>query len=123
MQVALAYLLEASRIASHRDRTTAGYACQLERLQRAGITEVALRGLVGEGLAKHLLETTVSNQRQRTFTASRNLRLTPASCFVLTEAGVALAENLEVRDRPWCNPANALCRGVVGSALLPGSDL
>jgi hypothetical protein len=116
-QVALAYLLEAFQIARETDLSPFAYACQLQCLQGAGITETVLRWLVQHGFAHHLLETTRPTRQRRTFRASPNLRLTSDSCFVLTLAGIAqaaamqaaamLAESLGPRDEPRLDSAHA----------------
>jgi hypothetical protein len=59
------------------------------RSQGAGFTE--LRRLLGHNLAVHALETTPLGVTRRTFRRLSGLALSPRACFVLTQAGVAVA--------------------------------
>ena len=95
---ALAYLLRAHRNALDSGRKPTYAALQLRKLKNRGVTESTLQWLAKLGFVDHLLETTRPNQRGRTFRPAPNLSFTVASCFVLTAAGIALAESLVKQD-------------------------
>jgi hypothetical protein len=90
----LLYLLEAHETSSELAQPVWNFACQLTCLLQSGITESDLRWLLHEGLGEHRTETRPS-ETLRTFDASTSpIRFQPASCFLLSESGIALARNL-----------------------------
>lgn len=91
MQAALRLLHEASEAERHRVCERHGFACQIANLLARGATETALRELVFGKFAEHIIETTGSRSRRRTFADASNNRFSARSNFALTAAGLALA--------------------------------
>jgi hypothetical protein len=91
---ALAELLRAYHLAHQQQEDLWQFAVGITGLQRAGLTDTELRGLVSRGYAEHALECTQPDSKTRCFRQVRNLKFTEDSCFVLTEAGCALAERV-----------------------------
>jgi hypothetical protein len=88
---ALAPLLEAWDCAGELGHEVWQCAVEIAELrgQGAGLTE--LRRLLGHNLAMHALETTPLGVTRRTFRRLSGLALSPRACFVLIQAGVAVA--------------------------------
>src|SRR5436305_13845027 len=91
LQAALTALLEAHESAQALRQPAWDFALDLRDLRAAGLAGSAVRSLLCQGYLEHGLETTRPTAKHRTFRRSANLRLTEHSCFVLTEAGLALA--------------------------------
>jgi hypothetical protein len=91
---ALTMLFEAHQAARQLGAKPRALACQLSSLHDVGINDAVLRWLVTKKLVDHLWEITRPRQHDRAFREAVNLRFTSASCFVLTGAGVGLAERL-----------------------------
>jgi hypothetical protein len=67
------------------------FAIEVQALYRAGLTNSDLRWLAHRGLVKHAQERPRGHGKERSFLRTGPLRLTERSCFVLTDAGAALA--------------------------------
>jgi hypothetical protein len=91
---ALTELLWAHDLARLREQPPWQFAVTLTGLLRAQLTETGLRFLVAEGYVSHGIESTETGASGRKIAPARHLLFGEASCFVLTETGVALANRL-----------------------------
>jgi hypothetical protein len=113
VQLALVHLYKSSAIAVGLDLPPWELANELPNLLASGVTDTSLRVLVINGLAEHRIETSRPNSRNRTFRPAANLHLVGMSCFILTSAGIELAQKLvngedQLRVDPGDSSANAL---------------
>jgi hypothetical protein len=69
-------------------------AIELPALQRKGVTRVEMRQLVRCGLVHHAVEVTSARCRRRRFQRVSNLSIPEGSCFILSPAGVELAQRM-----------------------------
>ncbi len=97
---ALIHLFEASQAAGELGTPALGFASQLPSLHDLEVTDTALRWLIAKGFAEHRLEITKPRQQRRVFRPAPNLRFSTASCFILTNTGMALAANLATKGEP-----------------------
>jgi hypothetical protein len=88
---ALRRLLQAYQDARELRQDTWQFALQLPHLRAEAISDTVLRRLVAEGFAAHAQEKTLPRARRRSLQVLAHLRFSERSCFVLTEAGLALA--------------------------------
>lgn len=95
----LALLLEAVRYARELDRSPWDFAVEIADLREAGLTTSALRWLVCKGYAEHARELTSKGRTARSFRRSKGLRFDRQTCFVLTESGLAFAQDILTRQR------------------------
>lgn len=95
-QAALSLLLEAAR-AGEQQADAWQFALGLSQLLGGGLTPTALRLLLTRELLEQRTETSAATSRQRTFLPVQHLGLGANCCFLLTAAGVALA-NLSLKD-------------------------
>src|SRR5438105_879131 len=100
-QAALPILLEAYDYARQLQRSIWDFVVEIHLLRAAGLTNSDLRWFVCRGLVEQATEITRAAQDSRVFHRTGSLTFTKRTCFVLTEAGAALA-----RQRP--NPATPL---------------
>src|SRR5262245_11662617 len=92
MQSALALLLQAHDTAANMRHDARQFAIELHVLAKeAQVGPSGLRALLCQGFAEHLVEQTGPRSRRRSFRKLTSLRLHAASCFVLTESGLAQA--------------------------------
>jgi hypothetical protein len=93
MWLVMRQLLKAHDIAHELNRPKWEFAVELEALEKTGGDRNDLRALICEGLVEHALETTPVRSRRRRFRRISTLRLTPASCFVLSDWGLAISSH------------------------------
>jgi hypothetical protein len=91
---ALALLLDASSCAVDVGADVWQFSVEINALLRAGLTTSACRWLIAKGLAKHACETTTNNGDRRVFQPCANLALPKRTCFVITDRGIACANEL-----------------------------
>ncbi len=94
MRTALKLLLEGVSYARDTHQDPWEFAVEIDTLTRLGLTPNDLRWLVCSNIADHGREITETQQPQRVFHPENNLHFTDRTCFVLTNAGVALAERV-----------------------------
>ena len=94
---ALADLQQAHEYASRLSRDRWEFAVELEYLVTLGATVSDLRFLAINGYVESAREITQPGDPARRYEASRNLAFDQASCFVVTEAGLALLKACESR--------------------------
>jgi hypothetical protein len=94
VQKSLRLLLDAHAYAQDTDGNVWDFAVELPALLAAGATASALRWLVRQGYAEAGIEITQPADPQRSFQKLANLAFPANTCFVLTAAGVALAEQV-----------------------------
>ncbi len=93
-QAALRLLQGAHCAASQAGRDVWQFAVDLAELRAAGASGSDLRSLLCEGYVAHAEELCDPGAAERTFRTLPSLVLLERSCFVLTPAGLALAETL-----------------------------
>jgi hypothetical protein len=93
LQAGLTLLLEAHDFACEHRRSAWDFAVEIQSLRELGVTKNMLRWLLCAGYLDHATERPSLREGQRDFAHSDTLRLTEHSCFVLTEAGVAIARS------------------------------
>jgi hypothetical protein len=93
MWLGLRHLLKAHDTAHELNRPKWEFAVELETLERAGCDRNDLRALICARLVEHGLETTPARLKRRSFRRTAGLRLTPASCFVLSDWGLAISSH------------------------------
>jgi hypothetical protein len=89
----LQQLLAAHEYASELAKDPWQFAVELQSLRAAGLTNSDLRWLVCQGYVAHAVEETQTTDAGRVFHPAPNLALDERSCFILTLAGLALAQN------------------------------
>ncbi len=94
IQAALVQLIEAYRYAQDVDRDVWDFAVEMGSLSALGLTRSDLRWLVCKGYVEHAREVTQPGEGGRAFRSTGNLTFRKRSCFVLTQAGAALARNV-----------------------------
>jgi hypothetical protein len=87
----LCWLLEAHAYADSLANDVWQFAIGVSSLNQGGLSVNDLRWLLYRGFLSHCLETTRPGDERRTFRAGGACRFDRRSCFVLTEAGIALA--------------------------------
>lgn len=88
---ALSLLYQASLCAADAGQAPWTFAVEMAELTGKGIDRVWLRWLITKGFIDHAHELATLSTEVRHFENQGRLRLTDASCFVLTEAGIAFA--------------------------------
>jgi hypothetical protein len=91
---ALSLLLDASSCAADVGADVWQFSVEINALLRAGLTTSACRWLIAKGLAKHACETTTNNGDRRVFQPCTNLAIPKRACFVITDRGIACANEL-----------------------------
>lgn len=94
---ALSMLVEAFEYAHDLDASPWEFAIEIAALRELKVTSSDLRWLVGRELVEHGVEVTVGDQAHRSFQHPERLLLSRRTCFVLTEAGAALARQFARR--------------------------
>ncbi len=92
-QSALTLLLDAHGYAEELGRDAWDFAVEIEVLQRVGLTNSDLRGLIYKGIVEHAREITMASEEERNFRKSCNSSFSQATCFVLTDVGVAFVRS------------------------------
>jgi hypothetical protein len=90
---ALAIVRDANLRASERGLDSWQFAVELRCLEAVGLTPTDLRQLIVDGLVLHAEELASSGQ-ERVYRELGALELPPRVCFVLTDAGAALAATI-----------------------------
>jgi hypothetical protein len=96
----IATLVEAQADANEFKADKWEFALSVHSLYRSGLNEADLRWMISTGLVEHAVEKTNPDAEKRSFMPTPGCLLTDHSCFVLTQAGCALAENLSMRQLP-----------------------
>ena len=94
IQGALQLLLEAYDTARRLNHDVWDFAVEISCLREQGVSHSQLRYLSCQGYVEHAREVTKSEDRRR-FRPMGRLTLVKRSCFVLTAAGVKLAQSIE----------------------------
>ncbi len=94
IRTALSLLLDAAACAEDAAAERWQFSVELAALCRAGLTTNECRWLVAKGMAKHACETTTHDADRRVFQPCTNLAIPRNACFVITEQGAALANEL-----------------------------
>jgi hypothetical protein len=94
----LTALVQAYEYARELRRPAGDFALELEALRAAGFSNSDLRWLTCQGYVEHFTESTPPGARQRVLRPVAHLGLTACSCFVLTDAGAALAGSRALAD-------------------------
>jgi hypothetical protein len=110
---ALEILLEAHRYAQDLQHGDWDFAVEMAQLRGMGLTDNDFRWLVGKKLVAHGREITVPSESQRSFQFPKMLEFSDTTCFVLTEAGIAYAEqSLCEAEKSAISKSRALERGL-----------
>jgi len=91
LREALALLLQACEYAHELGQSAWDLAFEIEVLQAAKLTHSDLRWLAAKGYVAHGVEISCPDDSARRFRHTTLLRPEPGTCFILTEAGAALA--------------------------------
>ena len=92
LRAALVQLVEAFHYATDTRRDIWDFAIESDRLLATGLTPNDLRWLVCKRYVKHAKEVTLPGADGRVFQGASGLTFAKRSCFVLTGAGVSIAE-------------------------------
>lgn len=111
----LELLLQAHDYARELGCTSWDFAVELSGLQALGISANDLRWLLAKGLAEHAVEVAVAPGQHRTFGLRRDWVLEARSCFILTPAGVAFAQQ-------QLESEGVLCLSLAQVAAVKGSN-
>jgi hypothetical protein len=103
---ALAALIEARADANEFRIDPWEFALSLDALYRVGLTEVDIRWLISSGLIEQAAEKTPLGAEKRDFQPIAGRVITNQSCFLLTQAGSQLAEQVAAPGTPVANPPN-----------------
>ncbi len=94
MRAALSQLLRAHHFARDLKCKPWNLAIEATELRNCGLSNTDLRWLVAKGYVEHLREVSQPGESAREFRRTNNLKFTRRSCFLLTPAGVAFAQQL-----------------------------
>lgn len=89
---ALGVLLEAVRYAEQTSDDCWEFAVELDQLAALGLTRNDFRWLVRNGLVEHRREVTLEGDDGRAFRSTGDLTFPEATCFILTEVGIPIAQ-------------------------------
>ena len=89
---ALSLLMQGYRFAHDLKRDVWDFAVEIAALRRVGLTANDLRWMVCKGYVEHARELSSADDDARRFRPGNKLRYDRRSCFVLTSAGLAMAE-------------------------------
>ena len=92
IQAALVELAKAHSYARGMESDPWEFAVEIERLIARGLTTSDLRWLAKNGYVEHAQEITQPGDEDRRFRSSRNTAFEGKTCFVLTNAGVAITD-------------------------------
>lgn len=109
VQHVLTLLYNAQKRAESLDQDPWQFAEEIQTFLDAGILNSDLRWLVCQGYVAHAAETTRIKAQHRTFSPGAPLAFPPRTCFVLTEAGAALADEFLALD---CSENRVAARAV-----------
>lgn len=94
IRAGLAQLAQARVYAQDAGHDVWDFAIEIKRLSALGLTPSDLRWLVCKGYVEHAREVTQPGEPGRAFRPAGDLTFCKRSCFVLTQAGAALARNV-----------------------------
>ncbi len=100
LRAALEILLEAQRYAEDARENIWQFAVEIDSLRTVGLLPNDFRWLVSKGYVEHAREVTRPEDQQRAYHAEGKLAQAKGTCFILTEAGLALASKA-------CQPGSA----------------
>ncbi len=128
VRIALAQLGEAGNCARDAGRDPWEFAVEIGTLGALGVTAAALRWLVCRGYVEHAREITKPEDRVRQFRSSFNLGFVKATCFILTPAGMALAQDARTRSLSCLapeavRPAGQYADADASATVIPHWDL
>lgn len=109
---AMTQLTEAHQYAVDAGRDVWDFAVEIHALRAVDLTTNDFRWLACKGYVEHAQETTRPGAEKRSFRPDDEVRFSNKSCFVLTKAGLALAEAI-LRD---VSPGS---RGAAGNGSEP----
>jgi hypothetical protein len=124
----LAVLLQAHKYAAELARDVWDFAVEIQELRSEGLTKSDLRWLVCENHVEHRRELSISDDDNRKFCRSASLTFSKRTCFVLTESGAAVAEQVLRRPRLHGSPTdhvrsgNGQTRGLPAGRAAPEDD-
>ena len=123
LREAVAMLSDALAYARELHRDPWDFAVEIATLVRTGATANDLRWLVCHGLVAHGAEVTGPDDEGRTFRLDRSLRFEEATCFILTERGIALMSGrtteADLEPHPESPPSPLPPHGPEASNLIP----
>ena len=90
----IAVLLQAHKYAASLARSAWDFALEIRELRSEGLTSSDLRWLVCAEYVEHGREITIPGENERKFQRTALLTFSKRTCFVLTESGVAAAEQV-----------------------------
>ncbi len=97
-------LLKAADFAESERRRNWDFAVEIEDLQRLGLSRADLRWLVCRGWLEHAADVSAASGGERVFRSTGRLTFHDDSCFVLTAAGRAAANQLTSTKLPPARP-------------------
>ena len=116
---AIGLLLQAYEYALDLDQSVWDLAVEWPVLRAAHLSNSDLRWLVGMGYVEHAVETTCANDRTRQFRRTPLLTLTDVTCLLLTDSGVAMAQEICGGDSVimLAKPGISNCQIVLSEAI------
>ena len=87
-------LLQAHQCAADVRRSVWDFAVTIHMFRLAGVTDCHMQWMCCKGYVEHAIEVIVPGDELRQFRPTTGLRITPESCFVLTELGRECAEQI-----------------------------
>ncbi|MFO1040748.1 MAG: hypothetical protein U0941_03130 [Planctomycetaceae bacterium] len=99
MKAGLAALLRAHDCAQDAEASTWDFALHVSELFQNGMSMSDIRWLIAKGFTEHGQETSVYGKPHRTFRQTDGFVIDIATCFVLTPAGVNLAQTVSMQSR------------------------
>lgn len=126
----LLLLLQAKKLAADVNRTVWDFATEITRLVEIGLSENEMRWLVCKKFVEHREDITQLRDTHRRFRAEHDMSFSKKSCFVLTHAGLKVAEEILSRCMDTSigssdllsNPINGTLKLDANVELLPHWD-
>jgi hypothetical protein len=92
------------------------FAVEIDRLLALGMTTSDLRWLVKRGYASHAREMTTPQDTERRFDAAeQNLAFAKNTCFMLTDAGLAILGRAAIHDRDHTQPDGVVVNNMLAA--------
>ncbi len=107
LRAAFEILLEAHSYAQDARKDIWQFAVEIDSLRSVGLLPNDFRWLVTRGYVEHAREATRPDDQQRTYQAQGKLAQTDRTCFILTDAGLALARSVRQSGSDPEKPANS----------------
>jgi hypothetical protein len=123
LRIALQQLTEAYDYAVDTKREPWDFAIEMDRLLVLGLSTSDLRWLAGKGYVEHACEVTQLTDLSRRFRPAQNLAFAPQSCFIVTEAGMALVRRAAPTPAIYSMPGNSISAAVPGDLPLPATPV